>query len=436
MKIIKETLDSGLTVILAPMSGMKTIVGMFSVRAGSHYENLENQGISHFLEHMAFKGTARRPSALDIAKEVEGRGGSWNAYTSNEKTEYFVKFSSEYADVVLDILSDMLLCSKLDSEEIEREKGVIIEEIRRKEDDPESLVISWLWSQLLYRDQPAGRAIAGTEESVGKMSRDHFIDFIKSLYTSENSVFCMSGNINNRKHSHQSLYINWLFDKIEDLFGKIEKGAPKIKKPLIIESQVEPALSLLPRDTIQSHLVLGVRAPYEFHHPKNAALDVLETILGGNMSSRLFTEVREKRGLAYSVSTFTWSYSETGNFGVWAGIKKEKVFEAIKAILEECGKLCVEKVSEEELERAKKYIAGISEIQLESSVATANWLSNQWIMKGPIESLSKKIKKMMAVTAEDIQAVAQEIFVNKGLNLAIIGPHQGMEDEFMKILKF
>ncbi len=426
MKIIKETLDNGLTVIMAPMVGIETATGMFSVRAGSHYETTENQGISHFLEHMAFKGTEKRPNALDIAKEVEGRGGNWNAFTGNEKTGYFIKISSDCIKIVLDILSDMVFYSKFDSRAIEKEKGTIIEEIKRRDDDPESLVVSYLWPRLLYGDQPAGREIAGTEESVKGMERKHFLEFTNALYTSENSVFCLVGYI-----PRPFLAYN-LIDKY---FGNMTAGKPKIKKPFIIESQSEPALMVESRDTAQSHLVLGVRA-YGYRHPKIAALDVMNTILGGNMSSRLWNEIREKRGLAYRINTFFYDYSDTGNFAAWAGIKKENIFEAVKIILDEFKKICIERVFGEELERAKKYIIGTSRMSFESSVFVSRWLSSLWIRNEKIESFLKKIKKIQAVTAEDIQTVAREIFVNKGLNLAIIGPHQGMEEEFLKILKF
>ncbi len=426
MRVIKETLDNGLTVILVPMASIETVTGVFSVRAGSNYETTENQGISHFLEHMAFKGTEKRPNAHDIAKEVEGRGGSWNASTGNEKTEYFIKLSSDYVDVVLDILSDMVLHSKFDPQEIEKEKGTIIEEIRRRDDDPASYVVSWLWSRLLYGDQPAGREIPGTEESVKGMERKHFLEFTNALYTSENSVFCLVG------HMPRPFQAYNLIDKY---FGNMTTGKPKITKPFIIESQLKPALMLESRDTAQSHLVLGARA-HGYHHPKIAALDIMETILGGNTSSRLWREVREKRGLAYQISTFFDDYSDTGNFAAWAGIKKENALEAVKIILDEFKKICTEKVSDEELERAKKYIIGMSKMSFESSIYVSRWLSMQWIRNEKIESFSKKIKKIQSVTAEDIQSVAQEIFVNKGLNLAVIGPHKGMEEEFLKILKF
>lgn len=426
MRVIKETLDNGLTVILAPMAGAETTVGLFAVKAGNHYEILENQGIAHFLEHMAFKGTERRPTTLDIAKEVEGRGGIFNAFTDNETTMYYIKLSSEHIDVILDVLSDMLFHSKLDPEEIEREKGTIIEELRRRDDDPATYVASWLWPKLLYGDQPAGREIFGTEESIKGIERKHFLDFINGLYTSENSVFCLVGKIRDREN---------LFSKIVKFFEPIKQGKPTIIKPSVTESQTERALMLECRDISQSHLILGVRS-YGYNHPKLMALNVLDTILGGNMSSRLFIEVREKRGLAYAISTFVDDYSDTGNFGTWAGIKREKTSEAIKVILNEYARMCAEKVSEEELERAKSFIVGTSKMTLESSGALSQWLSRQWLMEGKIKTLAKKIKEVRAVTVEDIQSVAQEIFMNKGLNLAIVGPHQGMEEEFLKILKF
>lgn len=216
----------------------------------------------------------------------------------------------------------------------------------------------------------------------------------------------------------------------------MKQGEPKIQRSPIIESQTEPALILETRDIAQSHLVLGVRS-YGYCHPKMPVLDVLRTILGGNMSSRLNLEIREKRGLAYAISVFTDKYSDAGNFGVWAGIKRERLWEAVEVILNECVRTVAEIVPEAEIERAKNFIIGTSKMSLESSVALARWLSRQWLMDGKIETLAEKIKKIRAVAAEDIQNVAQEIFVNKSLNLAIVGPYVGAtEGEFLKILHF
>ncbi len=427
MKIIERTAkSSNLKIILAPMAGVKTITGIFSVRAGWKYETEENHGIAHFLEHMAFKGTKKRPTTLDIAKEVEGRGGNWNASTSEEVTNYWIKLSYQHMEVVCDILSDMLLNSLLSPEEIEKEKGTIIQELRMGKDMPSRYVWATLWPKLLYGSQPAGREGIGTENSVKAMARGNFVEFLENLYTDENAVFCLAGKITDTEEA---------FIRINNFFCGIGEGKPKIIKPSVAESQSEPAMLFENKDIEQSHIILGVRA-YNIHHPKIAALDVLETILGGNMSSRMFLEIREKRGLAYYVGTFSDQQSDAGNFGTRAGIAREKLPEAITVIIDEYKKICDEKVTDDELKRAKDYLVGSSQMHLESSGAIASFLSRQWIMKNKVESFSKEVKKIKAVTAEDVQFVAQEIFTDKGLNLAIIGPHQGMEEEFLKIIKF
>jgi len=426
MKIIERTaLSSKLKIILAPMAGIKTVTGIFSVRAGWKYETEKNHGVAHFLEHMAFKGTKKLPTALDISKEVEGRGGAWNANTSEEVTNYWIKLPYQHMEVVCDILSDMLFNSLLSLEEIEKEKGTIIQELRMNKDQPSRHVWSF-WSKLLYGFQPAGREGVGTEESIKAMTREYFVEFLEGLYTEENAVFCLAGKIPD---------IEEAFNCIDNFFCDIKSGKPKIIKSAVVESQAEPSILFEKKDIEQSHIILGVRT-YNVHHPKLAALDVLDTILGGNSSSRMFLEIREKRGLAYYVGTFSSCQSDVGNFGTRAGVAREKLPEAITVIIDEYKKICDEKVTDDELKRAKDYLIGSWQMHLESSGNIASNLSWQWVMKDKVESFSKEIKKIQAVTAQDVQEVAQEIFVNKGLNLAVIGPHKGTEEEFLKILKF
>lgn len=426
MRIIKEVLSSGLTVILAPMAGAESTTGVFACRAGWKYETPSNNGIAHFLEHMAFKGTKRRPTALDIAKEVEGRGGSWNASTSEEMTDYFIKLPGKYAVVIRDILSDMVLNSKFEPVEIEKEKGTIVQELRMYQDVPQRFIGSVLWPKLLYGNQPAGWCGVGTEATIKALERKHFIDFLDGLYVSENSVLCLAGKITG---------IRGLLRGINFCFGELRQGSPKIIKPLTIESQNGPVLLLEPREIQQSHIVLGVRA-YPVNHPRRRALRVLQVISGGNMSSRMFIEVREKRGLAYYVGTGIDVQTDIGSLYTSAGLDREKVSEAIKIIIGEYVKICQDGVPEEELERAKEFIIGSSRLSFEVSSSVAFSLARQWVIEGKITPFAKIEKEIRAVTASDVQSVAQEIFVNKGLNLAIIGPHHGMEKEFLEILKF
>lgn len=427
MRIIeRNAVSSNLKIILAPMASAQTITGVFSVRAGGKYENADNQRIAHFWEHMSFKGTKKRPDPLDITREIEGRGGDYNAYTSKEITYYYIKLLPKHLEIICDVLSDMLLNSILDPGKIEKEKGVIIQEIMKKQDEPEHYIASNLWPQLLYGNQSAGWDICGTKESVKAMTREHFTEFLDDLYTDENSVFVLAGKMPDEQKA---------FERINNLFCGIREGPPKIIKPLTIENQEESALIIKGQDTQESHIILGVRA-YHNSHPKKYALQVLDTILGGNTCSRLFNEIREKRGLAYGVGSFLSWQSDIGYFAASCGVDKEKVGETIGIIIDECKKICDERVSDEELRSAKDYFINSSKMDMENSYSVASFVAGQWIFYDKVLSLFEIAKKIQAVTAEDVQKVAQEIFVNKGLNLAIVGPHAGMEEEFLKILKF
>lgn len=428
MRIIKRTLDNGLTVILAPMPAMKTVTGIFAVRAGWKYETSENHGVAHFLEHMAFKGTRNRPTALDINKEVDSKGGFMNAFTSPEMTQYWLRLSYQYADFIYDILSDILLNSLFKPEEIEKEKGTIIEELRMYHDTPSAFISMIAWPKLLYGNQPAGRLCVGTEESIKTMQKRHFVEFLENLYTNENAIFVLAGRIAKPEE---------VFGRINELFSSIKKGMPGIIKPTVITFQDKPALFLESRDIQQTCLSLGVRA-YNVFYPENkkAALSILEIILGGFSSSRLHEEIREKRGWAYYIGVNWEAQTDAGALYTFAGINRDKTLEAAEIIINEYRKLCEEKVPKEELQRAKDFFIGSWQMFLESPANIASFLARQWAIKGEFEPFPEEIKRIKAVTSEDVQEVAREIFVNKGLNLAIIGPHEGMEEEFLKILRF
>ena len=426
MKIHKVTLDNGFTVILAPQPSAQTITGIFAARAGWKYETRDNDGVAHFLEHMTFKGTKKRPTPLDITKEIDSRGGEINAFTSEEMTGYWFKMPHQFTDVVCDLMSDMLLNSKFEQEEIDKESGTIIQELRMYEDTPSSYVGLVLWPKLLYGDQPAGWCAIGTEESIKSLKRRQFVDFLENLYVSENTVVCLAGKIPHIKKT---------IAEIEKKFKKIKKGPSKISKPAVIENQTEPAVLAPFKEIQQSHILLGVRT-FNIHDERQYALTVLQIILGGNMSSRMFTEIRERRGLAYYIRTLNDPQTDVGSLATTAGIDKEKTQEAIKVMMDEYKKIREEKVPEEELQRAKDYINGSSQMSLESSSDVAHHLAEQFILEDKITLPEEDAKKINAVTAEDVLNVAQDIFVDKSLNLAVIGPHKNMEDEFKKLLKF
>lgn len=426
MEILKEKLPSGLTVILAPMSGTKTITEVFMARAGWQYEWPEIYGLSHFIEHMLFKGTAKYPAPQDISKEVENRGGMISAFTGREYTGYWVKLSVRFIDIVHNLLSDMVLNSKFDPEEIDRERGTILGELHILVDEPIGRVSTILWPKLLYGDQPAGQSGLGTEETIRALKREQFIDYMEKLYVASNSMVCIAGCIDEPQKT---------IDDIAKYFDKIGRAEPAIQKPPVAERQREPKILLQDKETAQTYVCLGTRG-YGVNNPNKYPLQVLNVILGGNTSSWLFKEVRERRGLAYYVFTTANFFSDTGYLTTWAGLRQEKIIEAIEVILEEFRKLKKEKVSEGELRGAKDFLIGQQEIFMEDSRAVAINLIQEFALTDEIETLEERNQKIEAVTADDIQRVAQDLFRNKVLNLAMIGPHKKEKEEIYKILKF
>jgi len=428
MEIVQRVLPTGLTVILANLENTQTVTGFFAARAGWKYENETNWGIAHFLEHMAFKGTKNRPTKLDISKEVEGRGGLMNAFTSEEMTGYFFKLPYQFTNIACELVSDMLLNSKYEQEEIDKEKGTIIQELRMYLDSPQALSSQFVWPELLYRDQPAGTCGLGTEESINSFKRKDFLKFKKGLYVSENSAFCLAGKIDD---------IEKLFSFIQKCFNGIIIGEPTIEKPPVIHSQKKPELLLLPRPEInQSHMLVGVRS-HDLFSPQKDALKILTTVLGGNMSSRMFMEVRERRGLAYYIRSLHEFQTDTGYLTTWAGIDKDKVMEAMKTMLKQYKIVCNKPIPEEELKRAKQYINGTKQMSMETSNGVAYDLIEQWIYTGKIVPLKKRVRKINLVTQTEVMTTAQEIFKNNVLNMAIVGPHDEKdEDNFKKTLRF
>ena len=426
MEILERRLPSGLTVILAPMEGTKTVTEIFVVRAGWKYEWPEIYGLSHFIEHMAFKGTAKRPTTQDITREVDGKGGMINAFTHEEFTGYWFKMSSRFADVIHDLVSDMLLCSKFDPEEIKRERGTILEELHMYQDNPMNYALEILWPKVLYGNQPAGQCGLGTEETIQSLQREQFLDYISKLYVAPNTGICVAGDIKNPEKT---------LEDIDRYFRGINRAEPAIKKLPVIEKQKVPKLLLHNKKTAQTHICLGVRG-CDINNPDKYPLQILNVILGGNMSSRLFKEVRERRGLAYYVGSMADFLTDVGFLVARAGVKQEKIVEAIKIILEEYQKTGAEKVSEEELREAKDFLIGRQEIGVEDSRVVAMTLAQQFAQTGKVETPEEKNKKVEAVTVDDVQRVAQSIFKNKSLNLAIVGPHRKEQKEISETLKF
>ena len=411
MKYEKIVLKNGLRVILAPMKETQTMTVLMMTGTGSRYETRKQNGLSHFLEHMFFKGTTKRPTSLSITEELDAIGGDYNAYTSKDRTGYYAKVDAKHASVALDVVSDIFLNSKIDQEEIDRERGAILQEYNMYEDTPRRK-IGDMFEELLYGDTPLGWDIIGTKENINTFKRADFMKYVKQHYIASNVVVGVAGNFD----------VDHMKKELPKVFKDIRVGKPS-HFSLQKENQKKPALLVKHKKTDQTHLVLGVRA-FGFEHPDKYALSVLSTILGGNMSSRMFISVRERKGLAYNVSTFSDTNVDVGYLATQCGVEHKNLEETITTVLEEYKKISQELVPEKELKKAKEYIKGSAVMHLESSDEVVSYLVDQELIKNRILVPEEVFAKIDAVTAEDVLRVAKTIFVDKNLNLAIIGPHK------------
>ncbi len=422
MKYIKRILKNGTRVILAPSKGTETVTVQILVEAGSKYETIENNGISHFLEHMMFKGTEKRSNAKIIAEELDGVGGEYNAFTGKEQTGYWVKVPKKHFKMALDLVGDIYLNSKFEQKEIDKEKGVILQEMAMYKDMPMRYV--WdLFENLFYGNQPAGWNIIGTTNNINHFKRKDFINYLNNFYIPQSTVITIVGNFNQKN----------ALEKIENTFEKIEKRE-KIKKIATVHNQKNPRLKLENKKTDQTHLILGVKSVDMFDENRHVTT-LLATILGGGMSSRMFEELREKRGLTYYVSSGSDQYTDSGYFFANAGVEHKNLEKTIKLILKEFKKVIDKKIPEKEIIKAKEYIKGTTTMSLESSSAIASFLGNQELFRKEIKSPQEIFKKIDAVTAEDLQKIAFEIFKDENLNLTVIGPHEKIE-KYKKLLTF
>ncbi len=416
----KTTLKNGLRIITVPQENTQAVTVLVLVGTGSKYEKKETSGISHFLEHLFFKGTFKKPSTLKITEPLDRIGGIYNAFTSEEYTGYFAKVDFSHMELALDWVSDIYLNSLLPPKEIGKERGVIIEEINMYLDTP-MIYIGELWKTLLYGDQPAGWDVAGNKESIAKITREQILNYLKFQYVASNTIVCIAGKISPSK----------TINKIKEYFSKIKTAKPELK-PQVVEKQDKPEVLLFSKKTDQTHLALGVRT-YNLFHPQRYALEILEIILGGTMSSRLFTEIRSKLGIAYYIKTVADSNPDVGFLVTQAGIDNKKVDKAISTILKEYKKLSQQKISQTELKKAKDCIKGRIVLLLETSDAQASFYAEQEILEKKILTPEEILTKIDKVTVNDILKVAKDIFQPKKLNLALIGPFKDKK-QFTKLL--
>ncbi|MCL4339200.1 insulinase family protein [Patescibacteria group bacterium] len=421
-----NTLPNGLRVVTIPMPSVKSATVMLMVGAGSRYEEKDINGISHFLEHMAFKGTQRRPTALAISSLIDGIGGEFNAFTSKDHTGYFVKAAAKHLPLLVDVLSDMLLHSKFDPAEIEKERGVIIEEINMYEDTPMRKVGD-LYENLLYGDTKLGRDIAGRKEVIKAVKREDFRSYVDRFYGPANTIVTIAGAVDTNGNTTESV-----LKAVNQYLGDW-KPKPVVQPDVMQDFQEKPRLLLHFKDTQQAHLCLGVRS-YNLAHVNRYKIEVLSAILGGGMSSRLFIQVREKRGLAYYVRSSSEEYIDVGNFVTQAGVDVARIDDAIKVMLEEFVKITKEKVTREEIVKAKEYIKGRFTLELEDSKSVAALFATTEVLENTVRTPEEIMKHIDEVTIEDVQEVAKDIFKENSLNLAIIGPYKE-EERFTKLLK-
>jgi len=419
----KTTLKNGLRIITVPMQNSNSVTVLLLIGTGSKYETKDINGISHFLEHMFFKGTKKRPNTLKIAETLDMVGGEYNAFTSKEVTGFWAKVDKKHQDIALDWISDIFLNSKFDEKEMEREKGVIIEEVNMYLDTP-TAYIGELWEKLLYGDTPAGWRVIGEKENIISFNRKKVVDYYKSHYSPSNVIICVAGAV-----SQNDIEI-----KIESYFKNAKKisAGQKIK---VKEAQSEPQILLHNKKTDQTHFCLGVRA-YDLFDKRRYGLALLSVILGGNMSSRLFIKVRERNGLAYSIHTSSDNATDTGYLVTQAGIDHKNLEKAVKLILEEYKNLKDIKIAAKELQKAKDYLKGVMSLSLDSSDNQASFYALQELLEKDILTPEEKFKKIDQVSIDDIKKVAEDIFLPEKLNLAVIGPiEQSKKENLKKLLK-
>ena len=421
MKFNKQTLPSGLRLITVPMADNPSVTVLVMVEAGSKYETKELSGISHFLEHMVFKGTPKRPKASEISRELDGIGAHYNAFTSQEFTGYYAKAAARHLDKVVDVISDMCQNPLFDGKEIEKEKGVIIEELRMYRDLPQRHVQD-VMSHLLYGDQPAGWDVIGTEETIRSFDRASFVKYRAAHYVASATTVVVSGSFDEKE----------IAAKISAAFAGIQTG-PKSPKLPVKEAQKAPAIAIEAKETDQTHLVIAVRT-FPVKDPRIPAMGVLATVLGGGMSSRLFSKMRDELGICYYIKAGHDASTDHGDLGIAAGVDNSRVGVAVKEILAECKRLATDLVPAAELQKAKDNIAGTMMLELETSDARAEFVGLDEAVKGRIDSPEEVMAKVNAVTAEDVRKLAQDIFRDQGLNLALIG--RTAEAEIHPILTF
>ncbi|HEX8218785.1 MAG TPA: pitrilysin family protein [Chloroflexia bacterium] len=412
---LKTTLPNGLRIVTFQMPHTRSAAVQFFVRVGARNESMEKSGISHFLEHMVFKGTEQRPKPVLISEAIEGVGGSLDAATDHEQTSYRALVPSLYFSNAVDVITDMLRRPLLRDDEIVRERSVIIEEINSTFDSPGDIV-DFVFDELMWGEHPLGRDIAGTKATVRRIKRNDLAGHLEVGYRPDRIVVSVAGNVDHEQ----------VVAEVERRWGDL---APIGDRHLLPDPDAPhlngsgPKVLPFKKRTEQTNFILGVPAlPYT--DPNRYTQDVLDALLGGGMSSRLFVEIRENRGLAYAVSSFVRSYRDTGAFGVHAAVDTHQLLPAVQGVLEELLRMRETAVSETELRKVKEYIKGHTLLSLERSGYVAHWGGWQELMMGQIQTVDDVLDKIEEVTADDVARLSEWLFREERLNLAFVGPQK------------
>jgi len=380
----------------------------FFIGAGSRYESEAQAGISHFIEHLCFKGTPKRATAKEISVAIEGVGGILNGGTDKELTVYWSKVARPHFALALDVLVDILLHSKFDPVDVERERQVIIEEINMTKDSP-SQQVNMLIDELLWPGHPLGCDIAGSKESMSAITRDMMLDYLKGQYLPDNIVVAVAGNI-----QHQ--------EAVTAVSQAVAKWTSRRAHPgyLAYKEQPNPRLQVERRDTEQAHLCLALPG-LSLLHPKRFILDLLNVVLGEGMSSRLFTEIRDKLGLAYSIHSYVDHCLDSGAVTIYAGVEPKNLSTVINAVLEQLSEL-KELIPQSELSKAKELAKGRLLLRMEDTRNVVSWMGGQEILCGRILTVDQVVSIIDAITADELKQLAQELLVGDHLRLAVVGP--------------
>jgi predicted Zn-dependent peptidase len=395
-------------------------IGIF-VGVGSRYETDAEAGVSHFIEHLCFKGTQKRPTAREISEAIEGVGGILNGGTDKELTVYWCKVAQSHFPLALEVLTDMLLHSQFNPTEIEKERRVIIKEIKMGKDSP-SQWVNVLIDDLLWPNHPLGRDVAGSKESVSAITGDRMLGYLHNQYLPGNSVVAVAGNI---QHDE-------VLDAVSQALGDWT-SQPERPGYLAYKPELAQRLQVETRDIEQAHLCLALPG-LSLLHPRRFAADLFNIILGGGMSSRLFTEIRDKLGLAYSIHSYAEHFLDSGSVTVYAGVEPKNLKTAIKAILEQLAEL-KERVPETELSKAKEMSKGRLLLRMEDSRNVAGWVGGQEVLSGRVLSVDQVISIVEAITADELKQLARELMVGSQLRLAVVGPVASSEslEELLKM---